>query len=375
MLNSLGRFDDATAMARSAVARDSQNPFLYCELAQALIGLERFGEARSVAEQAMALAPTLPKAVNLQCSAIIGQARQSPKSERASLARDAVAAASEGRRLVPYDVNGYLNMAQAQSLAGNPVEANEAVQEAIRLAPNSAAVWVIASVVALSAKNSFAAIAACRKALSIDPQNYAALNNLGVALQAAGRKREGNAVLARAAGIQPGSSTARRNLSRTGFNIVRWSILIVLIPLGLVAHVGLLLYLVVGIGSNVYLARHPDVITRVERWAAPLALRFSKEPRLPSIPSSATTPPTGVTRRRRSEPTWSALRRGSRVSSQVIGVLTAALVVTAIFILIDSYVNHTMSYVDMGVFVMCVALFAYAMVSVVRRRRRREYGR
>jgi hypothetical protein len=285
--------------------------------------------------------------------------------------------ATECVRLAPHEVNGYLHLAQAQALADNAMEANDAVQEAIRLAPNSAAVWVTASLVALGAKHTDAAISASQKALSIDPQNYAAQNNLGVALQRAGRKREGNAVLARAAQTQPGFTTARRNLSRTGFNIARLCILVVLIPLGLVAHVGLLLYFVFAFGSNVYVSRHPNVIMRLERWTAPLALRFSKEHRMPASGTGAPVDPTSFalpTQEAQSTSTWSAVGR-RRFPTFLIEVLAAAFVVTALVVCVDVYVNDSANYEGLGVVIVILGPVALGMVLFARRRRRSDRGR
>jgi len=101
-------------------------------------------------------------------------------------------------------------------------------------------------------------------------------NNLGVALRASGKKREGSQVLAQAARTQPDSLTARRNLSRAGLNVVRVGIMIVLIPIGLLAHLGLGLYFVFALVSNVVISRSPKLALRLERWGAPIALFFAK---------------------------------------------------------------------------------------------------
>ena len=66
-----------------------------------------------------------------------------------------------------------------------------------------------------------------------------------------------------------------RNLSRAGLNIVRVAILLLLIPIGFVAHVGLGLYVVFAIASNIVLSKNPQLVLRLERWGAPIALFFA----------------------------------------------------------------------------------------------------
>ena len=190
--------------------------------------------------------------------------------------------------MAPSDPNAHIALAQALPLIGNNLEANVAAKEAIRLAPNSSATWVAASLVALGARNWNMAIDASRRALAIDPDNYAALNNLGVALGASGKKREGSQVLAQAASTQPDSLAARRNLSRAGLNVVRVGIMILLIPIGLLAHVGLGLYFVFAIVSNVVISRSPKLALRLERWGAPIALFLAKRSKDSSSISNGT---------------------------------------------------------------------------------------
>ncbi len=69
---------------------------------------------------------------------------------------------------------------------------------------------------------------------------------------------------------------ARRNLSRAGLNVARVVILVLLIPIGFFAHIGFVLYLAFAIGSNVLISNNPEMVLRLERWAAPIALFFAK---------------------------------------------------------------------------------------------------
>ena len=155
-------------------------------------------------------------------------------------------------------------------------EADAAAQEAIRLAPDRASTWVAASLVALSARHWSVAVDASRRALAIDPDNHAALNNLGVALRASGHRREGNQVLARAAQVDPEAPAAAPAPSRVGLTIVRVAVVLLLAPLLLVPHYGLALYLSVAVVSIVLIGRDPRLLAVLERWTAPVARRLTR---------------------------------------------------------------------------------------------------
>jgi Flp pilus assembly protein TadD len=304
-LTAVKRYSDAIERAREAVRLAPQDPGPFCEWSEALYGAGRYEEAAQMAGEAIRLAPDSKRAFHLKSMALSTLARHG--GDRSRLGQEAVTAAREAVRLAPWDPNGHLALAQALPLTGDIHGAEAAIQEAIRLAPNSAAVWVGASLVALGAKNWQAAISASRKALSIEPDNHAALNNLGVALRATGRGREGTAVLAQAARAQPQSITARRNLSRAGLNIVRIAVLIALIPIGFITHLGPLLYIVFAIGSNLVISRNPGLVLRLERWAAPIALRFAKPAKHQLQPAVE-----------RPEKPWSATRGRQRVPSRFV---------------------------------------------------------
>jgi tetratricopeptide (TPR) repeat protein len=270
------RFEAAAERAREAVSLAPSDPRALCVWSRALYGTGQFGEAAVKAEEAIRLAPHDATAFRLRSSALLTLAREGPRSDRTRIGHEAVASAREAVQLAPSDPNAHIALAQALPLIGNNLEANVAVKDAIRLAPNSSATWVAASLVALGARNWNMAIDASRRALAIDPDNYAALNNLGVALRASGKKREGSQVLAQAASTQPDSLPARRNLSRAGLNVVRVGIMILLIPIGLLAHLGFALYFVFAVVSNVAISRSPKLALRLERWGAPIALFFAK---------------------------------------------------------------------------------------------------
>jgi tetratricopeptide (TPR) repeat protein len=275
-LISIKRYAEAAERARAAIGLAPHDPRPFCELSRARYGQGQYAEAAVMADEAIRLAPDGRRGFLLRSMALRSVAGQSSGAHRAAVGHEAVSSAQEAVRVAPWDPNGHIALAQALPLTGAIAEADAAIQEAIRLAPNSASTWAAASRVALAAKNWGAAITASRRSLAIDPHNYAALNNLGVALRASGKGREGTQALARAAQARPDAPTARRNLSRAGLNVVRLAILIVLIPIGFLAHIGLALYVVFALGSNVILSMKPGLVLRLERWGAPIALFLAR---------------------------------------------------------------------------------------------------
>jgi len=269
----------AAERAQQAAALAPEDPRPFWAWSRALYGDGQLADAAAKADQAIMLAPEDSMGFRLRSTALATLARQSSKSQRVRLGHEAVLAAREAVRLAPPDPNAHIALAQALPLIGAAKEAESEIHAVIGMAPQSAATWVAASLVAMGSRNWTAAVSASRQALAIEPDNYAALNNLGVALRHSGQRREGTEVLARAAGVEPDRTTARRNLSRAGVNVARGVVLVILIPLGFLAHVGLLLYLVCAVGSNILISRYPMAVLRMERWAVPVALFSSRRGR------------------------------------------------------------------------------------------------
>jgi tetratricopeptide (TPR) repeat protein len=335
--------------------------------------LGQYTEAARSAEEAIHLAPNSPDGFRLRALALSRIATKEHGLERDRLAHEGAASAREGIRLAPRDPNGYLRLAEALRLTRNLGDADAAVQEALRLAPNSAATWVTASLVALTANNWETAITASRRALAIDPSNYAAMDNLGVALRRAGKRREGTKVLAEAARIAPDSTTARTNLSRAGVNVARIVIMVLLIPIGFLAHVGLVLYFVFALGSNALISRYPGIVLRMESWAAPLTLFFSRRDQEDDLsdPYLATEHENAGT-----GSSWSALEGRRLIGSPVVRFSAiSAWSATAIMLFVLLAVPGVADRLVVAAVVVVFAALAMWPTLVLRRRRREVNGR
>ena len=300
------RYGAAAERAGAATRLDPNDPRGYWAWARALHGDGRFAESARMADQSIRLAPEWAQGFCLRSIALSALARSLPKGERGHLGEESVDSARQAVRLAPFDANSHLALAGALALTGQIPEADRAVHEVLRLAPNSTASWVMASLVAISAKNWDAAISASRNALEIEPENFAALNNLGVALRARGRGREGTRVLAEAARANPDARLARQNLSRAGLNIVRVAILILLLPIGFLTHSGPVLYLAFAFGSNIAISRNPSLALRLERVGAPIALFFAGTSRDVPAPVPPARPTRGAVTVADDRP-WSAM--------------------------------------------------------------------
>jgi tetratricopeptide (TPR) repeat protein len=300
------RFSAAAERAQDAARRAPEDPRPFWAWARALYGEGQFAEAARMADESIRLAPESAPGFRLRSISLSSLARTLPKDQRAPLGAEAVASAREAVRLAPANANCHLALAQALPLTGDVREADRAVQELLRLAPNNAASWVTASLVALAAKNWNAAISASKKALEIEPENYAALNNLGVALRASGKSREGTRVLAEAARTNPDAHLARQNLSRAGLSIVRVAVLILLLPLLFLTGAGWLGFIALSLGSNIAISRSPALALRLERIGAPVALFFAGKSR--EVPAADLSSPRGHRKRKaaQEERPWSA---------------------------------------------------------------------
>jgi len=234
-------------------------------------------------------------------------------------------------------------------------------------------VWVTASFVAIRARNWNAAESASRNALAIEPGNFAALNNLGVALNQLGRRREGTEAIANSARARPDSKTARQNLSRSGLNIARLTIMVLLIPIGFIAHVGFDLYFVFNIVSFVLIAKNPEFVLRMERWAAPVALFIFRHPKKGSAseespvrlkqPPSTQSPQT-------TDGSWSALEGRQRIRTPLILFFAVITGLSGLFFLIFVPIVQSNA---RGAVIFCAAFFlviSFVLTSKVRKRLR-----
>ena len=224
------RYQQALDLAVQATASSPDDANLHCIMARALLGLGRNFEAAEAAGRAVSLAPLWAYAHRLGAIAFIALAKERHRHAKSFLV-PAVREAREAARMGPADPMNHLVLAEALAAGSQLAEADAAARRALELAPQLTDTWVMASFVAVKARNWRAAEVACRRALAIDPNNSAAKNNLGLALRGSGRWSLGAVAFEQAAVADPRSSAARDNIELIGFQYLSVFASVLLLPL------------------------------------------------------------------------------------------------------------------------------------------------
>ncbi len=204
----LRRYGEAEALLSRVVATDPDNPYAWCLIAQARLGLDRHREALRAAETAIPLAPDWEWPHRLASIALQGLGNYV----------QAARAAKETVRLGPDLWQTHVRLAHASIRAWRLDEARNGSDRALALAPDEPDVRVAAGAVAAAAGHPNEAEAHFRRALEIEPDNAAAHNELA-RLQLKNAHMANPARLAQAATgfatalrSDPRTSVSRRNL-------------------------------------------------------------------------------------------------------------------------------------------------------------------
>lgn len=199
------RWDDAIAMATTAIARNPRDAGLYTSLAGALMGAGRPGDALAAADNAAALAPTWEWSHRMRARALAALGR----------ADEALAAAERADHLEE-EKPGMLDALITQQLAQKRLaEAEAAANELVRIDPDWAEAWNDRGAVRLRRKKFEQAESDFRTALSLAPHEAAYMNNIGLALHRRGKRKEAIEWFTRAAQTNPRFATARTNLAKS----------------------------------------------------------------------------------------------------------------------------------------------------------------
>jgi tetratricopeptide (TPR) repeat protein len=209
LLCDLGRFDEAASLAGQTVAAFPDNYSAWCYLAYALVNTDRTARALDAARHAVSLAPELPWAYRLTA---IAYTRRHPM--------EAVQAAEQAVQLAPDDFRCYIVLSNARALAPrSEAAALEAARTAVRLRPDHVESHLVLGARALEGKDLEEAIRAFSHALTLDPHNAIAHNNLTVAQS---RRARSSSMLAGAASgyaralrADPRHLGIRRNIDAT----------------------------------------------------------------------------------------------------------------------------------------------------------------
>jgi tetratricopeptide (TPR) repeat protein len=205
-LTSVGRWEQADAELRRALAVDPDDPSLHAELGRVLLGRERPQEALEHLERALAAEPE-----DGVVHALRGLALVATDLRRR---REAVEAAREGVRLDPEEPVCHGLLARVCLAARWLPEAQDAAERAVALDPEDGDAHALLGTVLMVRGRPAEAEAAHREALARSPGDAEVLHELGlaVAAQGGGRRAESRELLRAAVQADPTDLDARDSL-------------------------------------------------------------------------------------------------------------------------------------------------------------------
>jgi tetratricopeptide (TPR) repeat protein len=211
VLCELRRFGEAVTLASEAIAADPRDANAWCVMAEAQLGQDQPRAALQAALAAAAQAPGEPQSQRLASIALA-------KLDRPE---EALLAAQRAVKLGPGAWEPHVQLAEALTgIDGRLEEAQQAADRAVELAPSEARAHLAAGAVAAAAGRKTEAADSFRGALRIDPNNSRAYNelarlNLGtVRLRPPNPARVADAAagIAQAVRADPREAVSRRDL-------------------------------------------------------------------------------------------------------------------------------------------------------------------
>jgi tetratricopeptide (TPR) repeat protein len=168
-LSDLRRHAEAIERLRGVLAGDPHD----------LDGLALLGEAQLAEHDPDAALATATTAIELDPERDLPHRQASIASSRRGLHRQAIAHAEEAVRLAPAEPAGFLALARALLRAKRDLcRARRSAIEAMVMAPDFAEAHLVFGMIAAAEREDAAAEAALRRALTLDPANVSARNEL-----------------------------------------------------------------------------------------------------------------------------------------------------------------------------------------------------
>jgi tetratricopeptide (TPR) repeat protein len=134
-----------------------------------------------------------------------------------------IAAARRAVELTPQEPNAYFLLGKALWQTSREVPARGAITRAVELAPDVPLYRFTLAQILFDAEPKRAEDM-LRRIVADDPRHAAALNELGVLAQRAGRLKEARTLYERAARADPLLTAARHNLEHVGYPVSRWKL-------------------------------------------------------------------------------------------------------------------------------------------------------
>jgi tetratricopeptide (TPR) repeat protein len=180
--------------------------------ARCLLDMDKPASGLTAANQAAATDPT----------SVAAQLARSRTYLRLKDHQGALSAAGNALNLAPNSADAHVCMANALGHLGDTKQAFEHADEAVRLLPNAAACHITRSFVAIKARKWRECEASARRALELDPQSSAAMNNLGVAQRHRFRPLSAVQTFAGASRADPAGRLSQGNVNSTILRLGGW---------------------------------------------------------------------------------------------------------------------------------------------------------
>lgn len=180
--------------------------------ARCLLNMDEPGSSLTAANRAAAADPT----------SVSPQLARSRAYLRLKDFHGAMSAAREALNLAPNSAYAHICMATALANLGQTKQAFGHADEAVKLLPDTSACHVTRSFVAIKARKWRECEASARRALELDPQDPAAMNNLGVALRHHFRPLSAVQTFAQAARANPTGRLSQSNVNSTILRLGGW---------------------------------------------------------------------------------------------------------------------------------------------------------
>jgi tetratricopeptide (TPR) repeat protein len=173
-----------------------------CWLALALMNLGRYPDALRLADEAITRNPDYEWPHRVRALILRGMRKFRPALESAVTAV----------RLEPEGESALHLLATCQFDVGQIADARVTAERLREVSPAWAGTHNLLANIALKERRWADAEEHCRSALELDPQSHTAMHNLGMALNAQGRKREATECFHQALRIDPGAAESRQAL-------------------------------------------------------------------------------------------------------------------------------------------------------------------
>lgn len=205
------RWSEARQLVTSLLAAEPDSPVALCLLAQCELGLDNPEAARQAAAAALGTAPDDEWAHRLHALALSRLGRHD----------DAIRAATESVRLAPELSSSHWVLGQSLlNSSGRAKEAYPVAQRVVALDPHDPDGWVLLGLAADKLKRRDEERAAYLKALELDPNHAAALNNLAAMDLNRGRLGRAARQVTAALQIDPHEEVLRTNLDQIALRLL-----------------------------------------------------------------------------------------------------------------------------------------------------------